>query len=599
MNNIKFNLLLLFVFSLFSVSTVNVYAKTFSHVSIDEPLQDLLDGYSAHSGIPVIISDKVDVNKYRVNAKIQSRTPEKFIKFLETSYSLSCYFDGNAIYVHNKSEVETSLIKVSSRSKFDSIINSLVTLDLFEPKYNILYDENTQLMKLSAPSSYKNVILDVMKNAKAYNPNGVKAKKRAKAESRNLYSGELELRVFELKHAWAADRTILHRGKYVELPGVASTLKTIVGLNKSSKSKKVKKPSVSTPNNNLGDASRSLEAVDSHFGVSDDSGAAGDDDASSPSKLVEHIRIEANSLSNSILIMDYAHRMSFYENIIQKLDKDTPQIEIEVAILEIRVDKLQELGFDWNLNGTEGGLNLNTTSSLSSNATLSASRGHSTDANFSTIFTGDVTNVLGRMQALSGSQDAKVVSRPNVVTVDNQQAVIDNSSSIYVRVSGSNQDANGSLFQIDFGTTLKVLPRLSANQTGKRFMSLDVFIEDGTISEQTVDGIPVVSRNFINTQARVPEFSSLMIGGYYYQKTEIGENKVPILGDIPVVGNLFKSKGETNENYVKLFIISPNVITVDDYRDSDRRLESINDHLKEKNPDNSDLYFGNGVEIYD
>ena len=120
------------------------------------------------------------------------------------------------------------------------------------------------------------------------------------------------------------------------------------------------------------------------------------------------------------------------------------------------------------------------------------------------------------------------------------------------------------MFNVSVGTSLRVTPHVFEDE-GLDKLKLLVAIEDGQQESQTVDDIPVVTRSVINTQALLNINESVLIGGIVREATLKDNSKVPLLGDIPVVGNLFSFKREETERVERLFLISPRltVKTVD------------------------------------
>jgi type III secretion protein C len=100
-------------------------------------------------------------------------------------------------------------------------------------------------------------------------------------------------------------------------------------------------------------------------------------------------------------------------------------------------------------------------------------------------------------------------------------------------------------------------------------IKLMVSIEDGRISGEKVDQIPVVDRSTINTQAVMLEGESLLIGGMTRDANDSKVDKVPLLGDIPGIGALFRSKADSNTRIERLILITPRLI------DSRRTIASV------------------------
>jgi type III secretion protein C len=133
------------------------------------------------------------------------------------------------------------------------------------------------------------------------------------------------------------------------------------------------------------------------------------------------------------------------------------------------------------------------------------------------------------------------------------EAVFDNSSTFFVRVAGREQV---DLFNVSAGTQLRVTPHVFRDRDQTRIKLL-VNVEDGNITGRQVDQIPVVERSTVNTQALIAEGESLLIGGMIRETQATSEDKVPGLGDVPIVGNLFKTKASSNTRVERMFLITP------------------------------------------
>jgi type III secretion protein C len=176
--------------------------------------------------------------------------------------------------------------------------------------------------------------------------------------------------------------------------------------------------------------------------------------------------------------------------------------------------------------------------------------------NFTTII-GSMADefFLARVNVLEAQGKAKIISRPSIITFDNIESHFKHTNTFYVRVAG---DGDASLFQISTGITLKVTPHIIDN-SGAPEIQLVVNIEDGAITEEQVDGLPVVKNSRINTQAVVKENESLLIGGLIHEDEGTVEHKVPVLGDIPILGHLFRYKKDETSKSERLFLIAPKV----------------------------------------
>ena len=145
------------------------------------------------------------------------------------------------------------------------------------------------------------------------------------------------------------------------------------------------------------------------------------------------------------------------------------------------------------------------------------------------------------------------MSKPHVITLANVEAVLDNTETFFVRVEGEEEV---DLFNVSVGTTLRVTPHVFED-AGRTHIKLLVNIEDGSTSDQRVDDIPIIDRSSINTQALISEGQSLLIGGLVRETTQNSVSKVPLLGDIPVLGGLFRTNRKSSVQAERLFLLTP------------------------------------------
>ena len=253
------------------------------------------------------------------------------------------------------------------------------------------------------------------------------------------------------------------------------------------------------------------------------------------------VRIEADPRLNAIIVRDLAERLPRYEQLIAALDVEPQSLEIEATIIDVNTDKARELGINWRWNndGRE--------------ASFSGSVPTVGPGGIASAVLGSAGQFLARIRALQTEGAARVVSSPQVVTLSNVEAMFDNSCTFFVRVAGREQV---DLFNVSAGTQLRVTPHVFRDRDQTRIKLL-VNVEDGTLSNRQVDQIPVVDRSTVNTQALIAEGESLLIGGMVRETNATGEDKVPGLGDVPVVGNLFKTTTKQTARIERMFLITP------------------------------------------
>ena len=159
-----------------------------------------------------------------------------------------------------------------------------------------------------------------------------------------------------------------------------------------------------------------------------------------------------------------------------------------------------------------------------------------------------------------------MLGKPSVLTMDNVQASLENTSSYYVPVSGNE---SSDLFKIDSGTVLKVTPHIIPGLPGqadsiKLMVSVQDDRDDGS-SLFSVDpnNLSPIKQTKINTQAIVGEGQSLLIGGHYYEIQSDAETGIPGLKNIPILGGLFGATGKKHQRMERLILITPRIVRMD------------------------------------
>lgn len=262
--------------------------------------------------------------------------------------------------------------------------------------------------------------------------------------------------------------------------------------------------------------------------------------------------IQSDPRLNALIVQDVPERMPIYERLIAQLDLPTPLIEIEAMILDVNSERAKDLGINWSLRSNRATVGFGSASGEQGpgiiGATLSA--GSST-----IVGGGGGMTLLTQIQMLEREGDARVQSRPSVLTTDNIGALLDLSETFYIRVLG---ERVATVSSVTAGTTLRVTPRLIEGASPSIQLTID--IEDGQIEDRQIDALPTVRRSTLSTQAIVGQEETLLIAGYSSDQNITANQKVPFLGDLPGVGLLFSTKTRVVQKRERLFMIKPKVI---------------------------------------
>ncbi len=274
----------------------------------------------------------------------------------------------------------------------------------------------------------------------------------------------------------------------------------------------------------------------------------------------EEFSIQANEELNAIVVTAPPSLQSTIKGVIATMDVRRAQVLVEALIVEVNEGSGTEVGVEWatlgNNNqvlGTAGYPGGNPTGLLGSNPTTnpitSVARG------LSLGYLNGSQGITAVINLLAGDKNANILSTPTIMALDNEEARIFVGDNVSV-VTGSSQGTNNNTpFQTferkDIGIGLTITPRI--NNDGSLTLAIEQEVND--ISEGATPEDTRFSKREFNTRVLVEDDQVLVLGGLIKDTITQSENKVPLLGDIPVLGHLFKSsKNVTVKNNLMLFI---------------------------------------------
>mgnify|MGYP001583076781 CR=1 FL=1 len=305
-----------------------------------------------------------------------------------------------------------------------------------------------------------------------------------------------------------------------------------------------------------------------------------DDTAAKKNKAV--VNIQADEATNAIVIIAPAAVTLGVKKIINKLDVERVQVLIEAVIAEISSSDTNELGIQW-LGIGSGGVGLIdfngqipallTSLEDSSSAAGALKTGVSYLAGKkSEDASGKITNALGVViNALESMGNANILSTPSIVTLDNEEAEIVVGNEVpfitNTQLSSSNSNPFQNFERKNVGLTLKVKPQINEGDGVK--LKIEQEVSNVVPSANAVD--VVTSKRKIKTTVMVENNKLLVLGGMIDNVTRETQQKVPLLGDIPVLGHLFRYDTESTEKRHLLIFIRPTIFTKDNVDDISRQ----------------------------
>jgi general secretion pathway protein D len=308
-------------------------------------------------------------------------------------------------------------------------------------------------------------------------------------------------------------------------------------------------------------------------------GAAGQAQAirTTVTALAEGVRVTADPATNSLVIQARKEGYDALVDVIKQLDVERPQVLVEALIMEADVTDATELGFDGIYRLVTDDLQL-TIESLSDAAARGALAGagigpsgvaSSFVGGFLSGDEGSGSSIKGLIRASANDAGINIISAPHVLTSDNEEAEIrigDNIPIITSRVqSAAGVDTSLStsvnVERQDIGVTLRVTPQITEGDS----LRLDIFQEITDINE-ALDvgdaedvGVPLSSRRIENTVV-VNDGDTVVIGGLISDRYLDEINKVPFLGDIPILGWAFKTKIRALRKVNLLVFLTPHIV---------------------------------------
>jgi general secretion pathway protein D len=286
------------------------------------------------------------------------------------------------------------------------------------------------------------------------------------------------------------------------------------------------------------------------------------------------VRINADKATNSLIIMADKEDYTVLEGVIRKLDIPRSMVYIESLIMEVNMQRSLELGIDWQLFGDETIRNRETVfggtfsdSIVTGDTTISgfARQGLSLGVISEPIsiagFT--VSNVSAIINAVKTDDDFRILSTPQVLTTDNEEARITVGENRPYQTR-STTDVSGGTFESfeyrDVGKILKITPSVTEGRLVRMKISLEVTSVDERATQTTSSTLPVTLKRTVDTTVIVRDSQTVVIGGLIDDTTSETEDKVPGLGDIPLLGWLFRDTSSSHEKTNLFIFLTPKVI---------------------------------------
>ena len=285
------------------------------------------------------------------------------------------------------------------------------------------------------------------------------------------------------------------------------------------------------------------------------------------------VRITADPATNALIVAAVPEDFAILRSVIEKLDIRRRQVYVEAIILEVTLDRTRQLGIEiQGVTGLSNGLGIGRTNlgnlndALTNPGTLSGLVLAAVSKQ--TIELPDGTTVPAQaalLRALDNANDINILSAPNVLTTDNEEAEIVVGQNVPFVASRATSETNlnntfATIEREDVGITLRITPQISEGAMVRLavFEEVSAIIPNPVLDANEVG--PTTTVRSASTTINVGDGQTIVIGGLISDAINNRESKVPFLAEIPVLGNLFKNT-ERNKSKINLLIfLTPHII---------------------------------------
>ncbi|MCG3124989.1 MAG: hypothetical protein GIKADHBN_03499 [Phycisphaerales bacterium] len=271
--------------------------------------------------------------------------------------------------------------------------------------------------------------------------------------------------------------------------------------------------------------------------------------------LEQEVTVVGDEKSNRLVISTSPRYIERVMQIVEELDSSPPQVMIQVLLAEVTIDSEKTWGANLSI-GPFGGDDYRV-------STLGAGAGVATALGVPNLSVSSADFAL-LIRALEAQGKLEVLSEPKVMVNNNVEANIQVGDDIAVPTDVEITPQGGTRSNVtrrDVGIILNVTPSINADG----FVRLEIAPEISTLSERSTQisedfSAPIIRKRTLSTNVTVKDGQSVVIGGLLQNTSEMRDTKIPLLGDVPVVGELFKSRNNKSVRTELMVIVTPRVI---------------------------------------
>ncbi|MGI9273701.1 MAG: type II secretion system secretin GspD [Endozoicomonas sp.] len=293
----------------------------------------------------------------------------------------------------------------------------------------------------------------------------------------------------------------------------------------------------------------------------------------SKSSKAQNVFVKADETQNALIMIADPDTLQEMERIVRQLDVPRAQVLLEAAIVEVSGDIGDALGVQWGIDGTK----------------TVTSRGSATSDGKTTSLNSELSNVTGSIldnakitlgtvalrennfgvlvTALSKRSQNNLLSTPSMLTLDNQEAEFQVGKNVPVKTgsyqtasAGSSSNPFTTTERKDIGVKLKITPHINEGNSVRLELEQEVSSLDTSVDLKAVEDDLVFNSRILKTTVLVDDNQTIVIGGLLEDEKTKTKKKVPLLGDIPLLGHLFRSTEDSSKKRNLMLFIRPTIM---------------------------------------
>ncbi len=253
--------------------------------------------------------------------------------------------------------------------------------------------------------------------------------------------------------------------------------------------------------------------------------------------------------TNTITVIAPEDKQKIAENLLQNLDKPLKQIEVQVMVIELDNQGIKELGINWPNNVQ-----------LSGN--IAATRTYGTSKSKSSVYTGTVSNITASLYAQLNNSNGKILSDPRILALDGQDSYVFAGDKLYIPQVSSATGGNVTYTtnEYDVGVLLKITPFVGENGEITIHVTPSVSAFNGDISQLQINQPFTTTIREADVTARVKDGQTFYIGGLISDEDRKQTISVPGLGNMPLLGPMFRYDYHLKNKTEVIFLLTPHVV---------------------------------------